>query len=140
MLAGGVIGVALCGVFLVPDIWLSSRTLITTQSAGLLRVLHGFDAFRQVFAPTLSQPHGTARGTDLHTQTLVAPLVWLVVVAAVAVGRRRLGWRPAAALAGIGLLSLLVALLITDPSWWYSFPSQLQAVQSRFGSSRISPC
>ena len=131
VLAGAVTGVAICGAFLAPDIWLSGRTIATAGAQGILHALNGFDSFGIVFSPVLRQPSGTV-GTDLHTQTLLAPLVWLIVTAAIAVRRRWLSPRASVALALMGLLGIVTALLITHPSWWLSFPSTLQAIQFPF--------
>jgi hypothetical protein len=131
VLAGAVTGVAICGVFLVPDIWLSGRTIASATAHGLLRALNGFDSFGVVFDPSLSQPHGTV-GTDLHTQTIVAPLIWLLIVTVISARQRWLDKGTAAALCSLAVLGVATALLITHPSWWFSFPAALQAIQFPF--------
>jgi len=129
--AGALTGVAICGVFLVPDIWLSGRTIASTVSTDFLEQLHGFDAFAVVFDPFLGQPH-VAAATDLHTQTLLLPLLWLIVGTAIGAGRRSWGRPTMLALAVIGLSAAALATLITHPSWWLSFPSTLRAIQFPF--------
>lgn len=131
VLAGAATGVAICGAFLIPDIWLSGRTVASTTAPVFLKELNGFDSFSAIFNPALSQPSGTV-GTDMRTQTLVAPLVWLIVMAAIGARRRWLSRRTVAALVSIGLLTIATALLITHPSWWSSFPSTLRAIQFSF--------
>ena len=131
VLAGAVTGVAICGAFLIPDIWLSGRTVASSVAHSLLADTQQLRSFGVIFNPGLSQPPGTV-GTDLHTQTLLAPLVWLIVIAGIGARRRWLDRRTGAALASIGLLGVLTALLITHPSWWYSFPAALQAIQFPF--------
>jgi hypothetical protein len=131
VLAGTATGVAICGVFLIPDIWLSGRTIASTISHSFLRQLTGFDSFSTVFDPTLGQPHLTVP-TDLHTQTLLIPLVWLIVVCAIAARRRWLQRGSAVSLALIGVAVIGLAALITHPSWWLSLPSAVQAIQFPF--------
>ena len=131
VLAGAATGVAICGAFLIPDIWLAGRTVASTTAQVFLKELNGFDSFGTIFNPALSQPSLTAR-TDLHTQTLVAPLVWLAVMAAVGASRRWLDRRTVVALLSVGLLTIATGLLITHPSWWSSFPSALRAIQFSF--------
>lgn len=131
VLAGAATGLAICGAFLIPDIWLSGRTVASTLARGFLHELNGFESFGVIFSPVLNQPHGTA-GTDLHTQTLLAPLVWLILVAAIGFRLRWLDRRTSATLALIGLLGVATALMITHPYWWLSLPSVLQAIQFPF--------
>lgn len=131
VLTGVLTGLAICGAFLAPDIWLSARTVASTTAQVFLKQLNGFDSFSVIFNPALSQPAGTV-GTDLHTQTLVAPLAWLIVMAVLGTCRRRLDRGTIVAVASIGLMAVAVALLITDPSWWTSFPSALRAIQFSF--------
>jgi hypothetical protein len=131
VLAGAVTGVAICGVFLIPDVWLSSRTVASTIAASFLRQLNGFDSLAMVFDPFPGQPHPTAP-TDLHTQTLFLPLVWLIAAAVITVRSRSLDRRSRLALGLIGLSSVALATLIVHPSWWLSFPTALQAIQFPF--------
>lgn len=131
VLAGAATGVALCGVFLAPDIWLSGRTVVSTIAHSLLKRLNRFDSFSMIFNPVLGQPHLTTP-TGLHTETLVVPLVWLAVTAGIALRRRLLSLRTAIALAMIGTTGAALALLITHPAWWLSFPSALQEIQFTF--------
>jgi hypothetical protein len=133
VLAGAVTGVAICGVFLIPDIWLSGRTVASEpeQLAWGLRQIRAFDSLRAIFDPLLGQPPGTV-GSDLHTQTLVLPLVWLVVIGTIGVSWRWIDRRASTALALIGLIGAAITLLIAHPSWWLSFPSMLQAIQFPF--------
>ena len=131
VLAGALTGIAVCGAFLIPDLWLSKRTLASTISHSFLSQLTGFDSFSSVFSPVLAQPR-LSSATDLHTQTLVLPLVWLIVVSAVALRRRWLGRDGSLALALVGLVALALALLITHPAWWLSLPSVVQAIQFPF--------
>jgi hypothetical protein len=131
VLAGAASGVALCGVFLIPDIWLSGRTVASTSAPSFLRVLNDFDSFGVIFNPALSRPF-VPGGSDLHTQTLVVPLLWLIVMAAISTRRHWLDQRTGAALGLITLLGVATTLLITNPSWWLSFPSTLQSIQFPF--------
>jgi hypothetical protein len=128
---GAVLGVALCGVFLAPDVWLAGRTQISGASTSLLVVLWPFETIGQLLTPWNAQPAGTI-GSALHTQTLVAPLVWILCVLEVARWRRQLHRRTALAVAGLGLLGFAITLLVVDPSWWLSFPSLLQSIQFSF--------
>ncbi len=129
--AGALLGVALCGVSLAPDVWLSSRTVITTYSNSLLHELWQFDTLGALLNPTNALPSGV-HSTDLHTQTLVMPLAWLLGMTLTLGARRRIDKRAAASLAGLGLLGVAITLLIADPSWWLSFPSTLQSIQFPF--------
>jgi hypothetical protein len=131
VLAGAVIGVAACGAFLVPDVWLSDSTLTSAIAHTFLVQLRGFDGLGVLFSPLLVQPRVTMP-TDLHTQTLLLPLVWVVVVAAVALLRRRLPRRTTIALAVLCFAIIAIAVLIANPSWWLSFPAALQAIQFPF--------
>jgi hypothetical protein len=132
VLAGATTGVAICGAFLIPDIWLSGRTVAATTAPVLLQVVNVFESFGVIFNPALSRPFFVGGGSDLHTQTLVAPLLWLIVMAAISARRRWLDRRTSATLALIALLGVATALLITHSSWWLSFPSTLQAIQFPF--------
>ncbi len=131
VLAGALIGVALCGAFLAPNVWLSGRTVITTLSDQLLRQTNGFDRLSVVLDPLPGQPAGTT-GTDLHTQTVVAALIWALAATALAASRRWLHPRPRMALLVLGLAGISVILLIVNPGWWLSFPTALKAIQFPF--------
>jgi hypothetical protein len=131
VLAAAATGLAVCGAFLIPDIWLSGRTVASSFSLFFLHRINNFDAFNVVFDPLLSQPVEPTK-TDLHTQTLIAPLLWLIALACISARRRWLDRRTGIALALIGVLGVGTALLITNPSWWWSFPGALQAVQFPF--------
>lgn len=131
VLAGAVIGVALCGAFLAPDVWLSGRTVIQTTTKYLLAVLWPFDSFTSIFHPGLALPAGET-ATDFHSQTLVSPLVWIAAVAAVLTWRRAFDRPTARSLGGLVIIGVGVTLLIVDPSWWLSFPKLLGAVQFSF--------
>jgi hypothetical protein len=128
---GALIGLALCGAFLAPDVWLSGRTVTSAMADQLLRQINGFDRLSVVFDPLPGQPAGTT-GTDTHTQTLVWALVWVLGATAFAASRRWLDRRSQIALAVLGLAGLVTALLIVDPSWWLSFPPALKAIQFPF--------
>jgi hypothetical protein len=128
VLAGAIIGVAICGAFLIPDVWLASRTLAASSSASFLEQFHNFDSFGAIFNPTAGTPPGTV-DTDIRTQTLVVPFIWLVLVAGVTVYRRKFDRRTILSLALLGVLGLGVALLITHPSWWLGLPTALRAVE-----------
>jgi hypothetical protein len=131
VVAGAVLGLALCGAFLVPDVWLSGRTLINRYSNLLITEVNGFDRPGIIFDPLPGQPRGMT-STDLHTQTLVAALVWTLVVAAFAAGRRQLDRRTTAALTVLALTAIGLTLLIADPAWWLSFPAAVRAIQFPF--------
>ena len=131
VLAGGLIGVAVCGAFLLPNVWLSSRTVINSFSGEFLRKVNGFDRLNLIFDPIPRQPPGTV-GTDLRTQTLAAALIWCFGAAALATSRRWLDRRAQITLVLLGLAGLGTTLLITNPSWWLSFPSTLRAIQFPF--------
>jgi hypothetical protein len=129
--AGALIGLALCGAFLVPNIWLSGRTVISSSADSYLRQINGFDQLSVIFDPLTGQPTGTVN-TDLHTQTAVAALIWFLGAAALAAARRWLDRRTQVTLVLLGLAGLGTTLLITNPSWWLSFPSTLRAIQFPF--------
>ena len=131
VLAGAATGVAICGAFLIPDIWLSGRTLASATATNYLRGLSVYDTFGATFNPFLGEPV-VAGGSDLHTETLVVPLLWLIVMAAISVRRRWLDRRTGTTLALVACFSIATALLITDPFWWLSFPPALQAIQFPF--------
>jgi hypothetical protein len=127
------VGLALCGVFLVPNVWLASRTFIGRGSGiwDFLTKINGFDGFSVIFDPLPGQPTAGA-GTYVHTETLVLPLIWCLTIGSAAVARRRLERRTALALGLLGVGAIAVTLLITDPSWWHSFPPWLRAIQFPF--------
>ena len=86
------VGVALCGVFLIPNVWLSSRTIIG-RGSGIwnfvtVTKLYGYETFGVIFDPLPGQP-AAAAGTYVHTQTLVLPLIWCVMISLVAAARHR---------------------------------------------------
>jgi hypothetical protein len=129
--AGALTGIAVCGAFLIPNVWLSGRTVTGRYSYLFLTELRGFDRPSVIFDPVLSQPSGSS-GTYLHTQTLVAPLIWCVAVIAVAAARRWLPRRAVVTLALLGVSIVSVTLLIADPSWWHSFPHLFTVIQFPF--------
>jgi hypothetical protein len=129
--AAALIGVAICGAFVIPNVWLGSQTIIGHYSYLFLTALHGFDKPRTIFDPLPGQPAGTV-GTDLHTQTLVLALGWLLVVGGVATARGQLGRRTQTSLALLLLTGAGVTLLIAEPSWWQSFPGALMTIQFTF--------
>jgi hypothetical protein len=131
VLAGALIGLALCGAFLVPNVWLGGRTIIGRFSLSFLNALHGFERPGTIFDPFPGQP-SVASATDLHTQTIVVALVWLLIVGAVAALRHRLERRVLASLGLLLLLGIGLALLTVNPSWWQSFPHVLTTIQFTF--------
>jgi hypothetical protein len=131
VIAGAVIGVALCGAFLAPDVWLSGRTFISHLAAPFFRAVPGFDRPSIIFDPLPGQPP-EGSGTSTHTQTLVAALLWVVGAAAVAASRRWLDRRSQLALTVLGLAGIAITLLIGHPAWWLRFPSALMAIQFPF--------
>ena len=133
VLGAALVGLALCGAFLVPDVWLSSRTIIGRASGpwDFVTMANGFDRFDIVFDPLPGQPTAGA-GTYVHTQTLVLPLIWCLTVGPVAAARRWLDSRTALVLGLLGAGTAAVTLLIIDPSWWRSFPPWLRTIQFPF--------
>jgi hypothetical protein len=131
VIAGALLGVALCGYFLVPDVWLAGRTQITATTTSFLQVLWPFESLGALLHPTNAQPGGIY-GTDLHTQTLVAPLLWILIVSEVARWRSRFDRPTATTLTGLALLGVALTVLIVDPSWWLSLPPLLRSIQFTF--------
>ncbi|MFZ1994823.1 MAG: hypothetical protein WAU75_11990 [Solirubrobacteraceae bacterium] len=131
VIGGAALGLAIDGTFLVPDVWLAGRTYTSHVSAGLLTQVTGFDQLGTVFNPLPVQPAGTT-GSDVHTQSLALALAWLVVAGGWLAARRRLPRRPAITVAILVLSGLGVALLISHPDWWLSFPPTLRAIQFTF--------
>jgi hypothetical protein len=132
VIVGAILGLALCGVFVEPNVWLSSRTIASRYSSFFIGEAHGFDRFSVILGLRPSQTEGEA-GTHIHTQTLVLPLIWCVGVAAVAVARRQLEPRAAVASSLLGLSLVGAMLPIVDPSWWASLPQVLTVIQFPFG-------
>lgn len=128
---GTATGVALCGGFLVPDLWLSGKTYISGVSYQLVRELHGFDRLTVIFDPLAGQPH-VAAGTFDHPQTLVAGAAWCIIALALVAARRALDRRLAVPIGLMVLLGVGTVLLIVHPDWWEHFPTQLQAIQFPF--------
>ena len=125
---GAVIGLAIVGVFLVPNVWLSGRTVINTFSDIFLGKVHGFDRPDIIFSPIPRQPSGVFGG-DVHTQTLVLPLIWFIGALGVAAYRRALTGRSRLTFGVIVVAGVAITVLIANPSWWLSFPSALKATQ-----------
>jgi hypothetical protein len=128
--AGALTGIAVCGAFLIPNAWLSGRTVTGRYSYLFLTELRGFDRPSVIFDPVPAQPSGSS-GTYLHTQTLVAPLIWCVAAIGLA-ARRWLPRRAGVTLALLGVSIVAVTLLIANPSWWHSFPHLFTAIQFPF--------
>lgn len=135
VLVGGaaLVGLAVCGAFLVPNVWLASRTIIGRASGqwDFLTKANGFDRFGIIFDPLLGQPTAGA-GTYVHTQTLVLPLIWCLTIGSRAAARRWLENRTALALGLLGAGATAVTFLIVHPSWWRSFPPWLRTIQFPF--------
>jgi hypothetical protein len=132
---GALIGLALCGVFLVPNVWLSSRTIIGNARGAwnFLAQLHGFDRFGVIFDPLPGQPTAAPGAeTDVNTQTLLLPLVWCLIIGQIGVASRWLGRRAMMAVALLGAAAVAVTLLIIDPGWWQSFPCVFATIQFPF--------
>jgi hypothetical protein len=79
--AGSALGLAIVATFLIPNVWLGGRTITSHYSFQLLTDLTRFDRLAAIFDPLPAQPAGT-KGTDLHTETIVLPLLWALVVTA----------------------------------------------------------
>jgi hypothetical protein len=132
MVAGAAItGTALCGVFLVPNVWLGSHTIIAQGSGTFLHKLHSWDRAGIIFDPLPGQP-ADAGHTYMHTQTLVAALAWCIVATAVAAARRWLGLRTVTAVAVLALTTIVAVLWTVDPGWWLHLPTTFKAVQFPF--------
>jgi hypothetical protein len=140
VIAGAVIGLALCAAFLAPEVWLSGRTELGSSvlSDNLLHGNTAYDRLGVVFNPLPVDPLPAvpggpdSSGNAVHTQTLVAVLLWVVGAAALAVSRRWLDRRSQLALALLGVAGIATALLIGHPGWWLSFPATLKAIQFPF--------
>jgi hypothetical protein len=130
VVAGALLGLALVAVFLVPNVWLSGRTLIS-HSTQFLTEVGGYDRAGIVLDPLPGQPAGYP-ANDIHTQTLVLPLIWLLVAGAAFIARSRASRRSAITCAGLVLMSAGLVLLITHPEWWVGWPSALTAIQFPF--------
>ena len=131
--AGGALaGAALCGFYLVPNIWLSGRTMINLSSPSFLGKVGFFDRPGLIFNPWPAIPAQVRGLSDDRMQTCVVGLVWLLAVVVALLVRRRLDRRTGIALVVIGATATLVTLLITNPSWWQHFPGSIQAVQFPF--------
>jgi hypothetical protein len=128
VLAGIATGLAICGAFLLPDVWLAGRTFANLTGAEWLHDLTNFDTFSAIFNPTLGKAAG-AGSKELRTQTLVVPLAWLLLALVFLLARRRLDRRSGVALAALMLLGIGTTLLVTHPAWWLRFPASLQAIQ-----------
>jgi hypothetical protein len=129
-LLAAALGAALCACFVVPNLALSHDTSVAQKiyELSLLRAVNNFETPAVVFSPLLSQPKTTP--TDLHTQTAVVVLLWTVIVL---VGfRSRVGRKTLILLAGTGLLTAAVTLLVVEPRWWSHLPSLFWATQFSF--------
>jgi hypothetical protein len=129
-LGAAVVGVALCGFDLAPDIWLSGRTYISTTASELITQLHSFDRPSIIFDPLPGQPAGVGI-TDDHTQTLVTAAVWCLIAFAI-VRWRRSEREWVATVTVLGAVGVLIGVLIVEPGWWAHFPTILQAIQFPF--------
>jgi hypothetical protein len=130
-LVGIAVGLAVCGAFLIPDIWLAGRTIAGSGGARWLHSLLKFDTFDAVFNPTLSKAAG-AGSVELRTQTLVVPMVWCGVALVYLVVRKSLDRRSGITLALLATLGVGITLLVTHPGWWLGFPAAFQAIQFPF--------
>lgn len=125
------LGVALSGCFLIPNLALGQHTLIG-QPAGTLSKLrsdHEFETPRIIFSPVLSQPR-TIPASDLHTQTASVAIIWIAVVL---VGlHRKIDRRTLMEIAAVGLVAGGFAVLVVRPDWWTKLPSFVWATQFTF--------
>jgi hypothetical protein len=126
VLAGALIGVALAGAFLAPDVWLSRTKVVQTMTKYFLSVDWQAETLPAIFNPANGI---SVAGTDFHSEALVGALVWVIVVVAVLASRRRLDARAGTALVSLGLLAVAITVLIVDPLWWLSFPKILGSIQ-----------
>jgi hypothetical protein len=131
VIGAAVLGLALDGVFLVPNVWLAGRTYISHVSASLLTQVTGFDQLGIILNPLPAQPVGIT-GNDVRTQTLALALAWALGAGAWVAVRRRLPRHAATALTVLLVSSIGVALLVSHPQWWLHFPMTLQAIQFTF--------
>jgi hypothetical protein len=131
VIGAAVLGLALDGVFLVPNVWLSARTYISHVSTSLLTQVTGFDQLSIILNPLPVQPAGTS-GNDAHTQTLALALAWALGTAVWVAVRRHLPRNVAMALTVLLASCMGVALLVSHPLWWLHFPTTLRAIQFTF--------
>ena len=131
VIGAAVLGLALDGVFLVPNAWLAGRTYISHVSASLLTQVTGFDQLGIILNPLPVQPAGTT-GNDVHTQTVALALAWALGAGAWVAVRRRVPRRTATALTVLLVSSIGLALIVSHPFWWLHFPMTLQAIQFTF--------
>ncbi len=126
-------GVLLCGVFLVPQLWLSGRTVISEPSVNRPILERTADAATPavLFDPVLSQG-ASQRGSDVRTQTAVTATAWLLVVGTWAAVTRRLDRRSRRALLALGLVGGLLVLAIGFPRFWLHLPSATWTIQFPF--------
>jgi hypothetical protein len=133
VIAATAVGVALCGIFLVPEIWLSGHTQISAPS--LNRPIFGRVADSAtpwlLFDPWLPQG-GSSKGSDLRTQA-VATATWWVLLVGVWAGRRRLLSRPGRRVLVIATAAAAgLTVAIGFPRLWLHLPSSVWTIQFPF--------
>ena len=127
------LGVCLCAVFLVPNLWLGPQTIAaqSSQNEGWLRTTAGWGQPAVVLNPFLSQPAGTAN-SDMHTESGVVALLWCVLAAVWLARRHALEPATRRSIALLAAIAVGLCVLMANSSWWLSFPSVLQSIQFTF--------
>jgi hypothetical protein len=127
------VGVGLTGAWLVPNIWLGSKTYIADTSLNHETFVGTapFERIANVLSPWPVVPAPFKGAMWIYAQAPVLAICWVLVALAVTmIGSRRRGARSSvvssSALVAIGAVLLV---LIVHPSWWSSFPRLVQTVQ-----------
>jgi hypothetical protein len=126
-------GAALCGAFLVPNLWLGPDTFVTSGSLNrrFLESYHDAVTPDVVFDP-LGRGTPSLRGSDVRTQTAVTAAIWVVVVAVGALARRRTSRRTAWSVLALAGTAAVLTTAIARPAWWLELPSALWTIQFTF--------
>ncbi|HEV7494733.1 hypothetical protein [Baekduia sp.] len=127
------IGVGLTGAWLVPNIWLGSKTYITDTALNQLTFVGtaSFERISNVLSPWPIVPGNFKGFMWIYAQAPVLAICWvLVALVLTLIGSRGRATRGVV-LSAVALVVLGAALLtiITHPLWWSHFPRTVQTVQ-----------
>jgi hypothetical protein len=125
------LGVGLTAPWLLPNLWFGPSTWVAQShiSDQELQNPQGLSQLTTLLSPLPVVPDSSPN-PSVYAQAPVLAMLWVVVAFAIVFALRRPRDRSLMAGAlGLAVLALGLVLLISDPSWWLSFPRLLRTVQ-----------
>jgi hypothetical protein len=136
-LGGGLVlsalGVGLTGAWLVPNLWLGTKTYISDRSFSQDELVAAvpFEHVTNVLSPWPTVPRVMRGLMWIYAQAPVLAMAWALAAFVLLLPTRRGGTSRGVVTSSAGLLVVGAALLllIVDPAWWRHFPRVVQTIQ-----------